>query len=485
MDPGLGNDDLAPVPPARRTWNQWHIAALWVGMAICVPTYTLASGQVAAGMSAWQAVFTVGLANLIVLLPLMLNGHPGTKYGLPFPVVVRASFGVRGANLPAVLRALVACGWFGIQCWFGGLGLWATASALAPGIGVPDVTSGVLGVDTAPLLWFIVFWLICVYFIWNGMESIKWMEALSAPLLLACGVALLVWAIDAGGGLSNVMAQPASKPFSETFAVGLTSGVSFWATLALNIPDFSRYARSQRDQVIGQAIAMPTSMTLFAFIGVAATAASAIAFGAPIDDPTKLVARFDNKLVIGIAMLALALATLSTNIAANVVSPANDFANLAPSRISYRTGGMITAVIGLLMFPWLILENLGNYIFVWLVGYGVLLGPIGAIMIVDYFVLRKTELVVDDLYRRGGAYEYKNGWNPKALVAFAAGVAPCLPGFVVAAGRMAPSTVPSVFNHLYTWAWFVSSGVAALVYWLVSRQAGGGDGGAILPRVRA
>jgi nucleobase:cation symporter-1, NCS1 family len=472
-DLSLHNEDLAPVATEKRTWTLWHIAALWVGMAICVPTYTLASGHVAAGMSAWQAVFVVALANAIVLLPLMANGHPGTKYGIPFPVVVRASFGVRGANLPALLRALVACGWFGIQCWFGGLGLWATASALVPGISIPDVTSGLLGVDTAPLLWFLVFWLICVYFIWNGIESIKWMEALSAPLLLACGLALLGWAIVRGGGLGHVMEQPATKPLSQTFAIGLTSGVSFWATLALNIPDFSRYARSQRDQAIGQAIAMPTSMTLFAFIGVAATAASAIVYGAPIGDPTVLATKFDSKLIVGLAMLALALATLSTNIAANVVSPANDFANLAPAKISYRTGGMITAAIGLLMFPWLILKNFGNYIFVWLVGYGVLLGPIGAIMMIDYFIVRKTELVVDDLYRRGGRYEYTRGINWRAMAAFAAGVLPCLPGFVVAAGGMDPTAVPAIFNQLYTWAWFVSSGVAGLAYLVLMRRERG------------
>ena len=470
VDPSLHNEDLAPVPPGQRTWNLWHIAALWVGMAICVPTYTMASGHVTGGMSAWQAVMVVALANAIVLVPLMANGHPGTKYGIPFPVVVRASFGVRGANLPAVLRALVACGWFGIQCWFGGLGLWATASVLVPGVAIPDVTSSVLGVDTAPLVWFVVFWLICVYFIWNGMESIKWMEALSAPFLLIIGGALLAWAIVRGGGLGTIMSQPATKPLSETFAIGLTSGVSFWATLALNIPDFSRYARSQRDQVIGQAIAMPTSMTLFAFIGVAATAASAIVFGVPIGDPTALATKFDSKLVVGIAMFGLALATLSTNIAANVVSPANDFANLAPSKISYRTGGMITAVIGLLMFPWLILKNLGSYIFIWLVGYGVLLGPIGAIMMVDYFIIRKTVLVVDDLYRRGGRYEYQGGINRRAILAFLCGVAPCLPGFIVAAAHLDPTVVPSIFNHLYTWAWFVSSGVAGLVYYVAMRD---------------
>lgn len=464
-DPSLYNEDLAPVPAAKRTWKTWNIAALWVGMAICVPTYTLASERVAGGMSAWQAVFVIALANLIVLLPLMANGHPGTKYGIPFPVVVRASFGVRGAQLPAVLRALVACGWFGIQCWFGGLGLWATGSALFPSVTLPAIT--LLGAPLGQLLWFFVFWAINVFFIWRGMESIKWLETLAAPFLLICGVALLVWAVVNGGGLGKVMEQPATKPLSDTFAVALTSGVSFWATLALNIPDFSRYARSQRDQVVGQAVAMPTTMTAFAFIGVATTAATVIVFGKAISYPDQLVTRFGSPLVVGVSMFGLAIATLSTNIAANVVSPANDFANLAPSKISYRTGGLITAVIGVLICPWLILASAGNYIFVWLVGYGVLLGPIGAIMIVDYFLLRKTRLEVDDLYRRGGRYEYTKGINARAFVAFALGVAPCLPGFVVAAGGLPPETVPDFFNQLYTWAWFVSSGISAAAYYFL------------------
>ena len=446
----------------------WSIAALWVGMSICVPTFTLASSQVNNGMSAWQAVAVIGLANTIVLVPLMLNGHPGTKYGIPFPVLVRASFGVRGANLPAMLRALVACGWFGINCYFGGLGLHACASVLVPSVSLPDLTSW-LGIGTGPFVGFVVFWLINVYFIWNGIESIKWMENLAAPFLLVCGVALLVWAIDAGGGLGAVMSQPAKRPLADTFAVALTSGVSFWATLALNIPDFSRYATSQRAQALGQAISMPTTMALFAFIGVASAAASQIAFGESINDPTALVTRFDSKLVVGISMFGLALATLSTNIAANVVSPANDFANLAPGKISYRAGGMITAAIGFLMVPWKLLSSIGTYLFTWLIGYGVLLGAIGAIMIVDYFVLRRRTLIVDDLYRRGGAYEYDGGINRVAIIAFLIGIAPCLPGFVAAVANR-PDWVSPLFNGLYTWAWFVSSALAGAVYWIAMRQ---------------
>ncbi len=468
-DPSLYNEDLAPVPASKRTWGMWNVAALWVGMSVCVPTYTLASERVGQGMSAWQAVIVIALANAIVLLPLMANGHPGTKYGIPFPVVVRASWGVRGAQIPAVLRALVACGWFGIQCWFGGLGLWATGAALFPGVSLPDIH--ILGADIAPLIWFFVFWACNVYFIWRGMESIKWLETLAAPFLLLCGVALLVWAISVGGGLGTIMDQPAKKPLSETFAVALTSGVSFWATLALNIPDFSRYARTQRAQAMGQAIAMPTTMTAFAFVGVATTAATVILWGGKgITYPDALVTKIDRPAVTVIGMLGLAIATLSTNLAANVVSPANDFANLAPSKITQRGGGIITAVIGVLICPWLILSSAGNYIFVWLVGYGVLLGPIGAIMIVDYFVLRRTELHVDDLYRRGGRYEYENGFNWRAIAAFAIGVVPCLPGFLAAAGAFDAAAMPGIFHTLYTWAWFVSSGLSAATYYALMRD---------------
>ncbi len=455
-DPSLHNEDLAPVPPEKRTWTTGHIAALWIGMAICVPTYTLASERVAGGMSAWQSVLVIALANLIVLVPLMANGHAGTKYGIPFPVLVRASFGVRGAQVPAVLRALVACGWFGIQCWFGGLGLWATASVLVPSVSVPDVA--ILGADLAPLIWFFVFWLINVYFIWNGMESIKWLETLSAPFLLLCGAGLLVWAISEGGSLGTLMSQPATKPLSDTFAIALTSGVSFWATLALNIPDFSRYARSQRDQVLGQALAMPTTMTLFAFVGVVTTAATVVVYGEALVYPDQLVTRFDNPLVVAISMLGLAVATLSTNIAANVVSPANDFANAFPRAIKFHTGGLITGIIGILMMPWKLLADPSGYIFTWLLGYSGGLGSIAGVLIADYWIVRKTQLRLEDLYLPDGAYRYASGWNGRAVAATLLGCA------LAWGGLLFPPLKP-----LYDYAWFVGFGVAFAVYAVLMR----------------
>lgn len=515
FDPQLYNEDLAPVPPGRRTWNLWHIAALWVGICVCIPTYQLASGLVAQGMSWWQGVFTVVLANAIVLVPTLLNAHAGARYGIPFPVLVRASYGVLGANIPAVMRAIVACGWFGIQTWFGGLAIFELVNALGGDAGAPLLAplpapnsplagEGLwpfwlaLGLSPGQLVCFALFWLTNVYFIWKGTESIKWMETLAAPVLLVAGLALLLWAFARAGSASAVLSQgstfPAGTSFWTVFFPGLTANVGFWATLALNIPDFTRYAKSQRDQLVGQSISLPTTMGLFAFIGVAVTAATPLIFGERIDNPVTVIARLGNPLVTVLALFALTLATLSTNIAANVVSPANDFSNLWPGRISYKTGGYLTAAIGFLMMPWKLLASAGTYLFIWLIGYSALLGPIGGVMIADYFLVRRGELDLGALYRRGGSYEFQRGFNPRALVATLLGILPNLPGFLfaLAAGRFGDSkaaqaqylaelaangaseawvALARLSLGLYDWAWFLGFFLAGALHVAFARGA--------------
>src|SRR5271167_1274841 len=421
-DSSLYNEDLAPIPIERRTWGVYNYASLWVAMSVCIPTYMLASGLIAGGMNWWQAVGTILLGNLIVLIPMLLNAHAGTKYGIPFPVFVRASFGVRGANVPAVLRALVACGWFGIQTWIGGQAIFAMLNILWPG-------------NASVWLCFGVFWLLNIFVIWRGIDTIKFLEGIAAPFMLAVGL-LLLWCVTSqAGGLGPVLSTPSkfksTAEFFKFFIPSLTGMVGFWATVALNIPDFTRYARSQRDQALGQAIGLPTAMTLYSFIGVAVTSASAVIFGQPIWDPVVLLGRFNRPVVASIALVALLIATLNTNVAANVVSPSNDFSNLNPRRISFRTGGIITGVIGVAMMPWKLLSNFSDYIFGWLVGYSGLLGPIAGIMIADYFVVRKRSLDVEGLYLRGGPYEYRSGFNPRALIALAAGIVVALIGLVV------------------------------------------------------
>jgi len=462
----LWNPDLAPTPPERRTWSTYNIAALWIGMAVVITTYTLASGLMGQGMRWWQAMVTILLGNTIVLVPMVLNAHAGTKYGIPFPVLCRASFGVRGANLPAVLRALVACGWFGIQTWIGALALDALAGAAWSGwAAVPGHTAIAFG----------VFWLIEVAVILRGTEGIKLLESWSAPLLLGGGVVLVAWAIRNGGGLGHLLAesqrlQGADASFWALFPSALTASVGYWATLSLNIPDFTRYARSQRSQMLGQALGLPTTMTAFAFIGVAVTSASIVVFGEPIWDPVVLISRIGGAGVIIFAAVVVLLAQLTTNMAANVVSPSNDFSNLSPRRIGYVAGGLITAMIGVLMMPWKLYADAAAYIFTWLIGYSSLMGAVGGILIADYWILRRQRLIVADLYRERGAYTYRGGVNPRAVAAFALAVLPVAPGFLRAA--MTPGgTVadPNLFDRLYAYAWFVTFFLSGAIYLVLMR----------------
>lgn len=475
----LTNPDLAPVGAAQRTWNWWHFCALWIGMSVCIPTYTMASGLIDSGMSWSQAMYTIFLGNSIVLLPMLLNAHAGARYGIPFPVFARASFGVLGANVPALLRALVACGWFGIQTWFGGAALYQLAKAMWPGIAtLPAVLPAGLGLSTGEALGFLVFWAMNVWFIVKGTESIKWLESFAAPFLIVVGLALLGWAYVKAGGFGPILSQPSkfatNAEFMNVFFPSLTAMVGFWATLSLNIPDFTRYAKSQRDQVVGQALGLPPTMTLYAFIGVAVTSATAIIFpgGHVVWDPVELLGKIGGPFTVLLSMIALSVATLTTNLAANVVSPANDFSNAAPRHISFRTGGLITAFVGILMMPWKLLASSQGYIFTWLIGYSALLGPIGGVMIADYFVLRGRELDVDDLYRRGGQYEYRGGFNPCALGALLLGVLPCVPGFLATAFPASFPAVPDLFRTLYSYAWFVGFFVAGGAYTLMMRACG-------------
>ena len=448
IDRSLYNPDLAPIPAEKRTWGTYNYASLWVAMSVCIPTYMLASGLIAGGMSWLQAVLTILLGNLIVLIPMLLNAHAGTRYGIPFPVLARASFGVRGANVPAVLRALVACGWFGIQAWIGGQAIFSMLRILWP---------GAASFPGSGWICFFLFWAINMVVVWRGIETIKFLEGIGAPFMLVVGLLLLFWITRKAGGFGPVLHTQSkfhsTSEFVRFFIPALTGMVGFWSTVALNIPDFTRYAKSQRAQMVGQAMGLPTAMTLYAFIGVAVTSASALMFGQPIWDPVVLLGRFNQPIVALIALVALLLATLNTNVAANVVSPSNDFSNLRPSLISFRTGGLITGVIGILMMPWKLISDFSSYIFGWLVGCSALLGPIAGIMICDYYLVRQRELLVEDLYRREGIYEYRHGFNPKAMIALATGVAVALIGLAVPALRW-----------LYDYAWFIGFLVSGGLY---------------------
>src|SRR5712671_3021938 len=449
----LYNPDLAPVSGDRRTWGTYNFAALWVSMSVNILTYMLAASLIQGGMNWKQAVVTVFIGNSIVLIPMLLNSHPGARYGIPFPVLARASFGVLGANVAAVLRALVACGWFGIQTWIGGEAISTLISVLAPGWS---------HVAYGPAICFFAFWLINLAVILKGIEYIRFLQGISAPILLAVGVLLLAWAYHAAGGFGPMLSAPSRftnvSDFVKFLVPALNATVGFWATVSLNIPDFTRFARSQRQQIIGQALALPATMTLYSLIGILVTSATVVIYGTAIWDPVQLLSRFHSPVAVIISLLAILLATLNVNIGANVVSPANDLSNLWPRKISFRTGGVITCFMGIALMPWKLLADYKTFILGWLGGYAAFLGPVAGIMICDYFIIRRCVLQLDDLYLRGGIYEYSRGFNWRAVIALALGAGTALVGLVVPALRI-----------LYDYSWFVGFAVSFAVYYTLMK----------------
>jgi NCS1 family nucleobase:cation symporter-1 len=447
-DPSLSNRDLAPTTPAERTWGTYNYIALWFSMSMEITTYQLASSLIAKGMDWKQALGTVLLGNLIVLAPMLLNAHAGAKYGIPFPVFIRAPFGVRGANLPAILRAVVACGWFGIQSWIGGTAIHSMLAVIWPTAAAND-----------GVMWacFLGFWLLNMIVVWRGVESIRHLQAFGAPFMFVMAAALLIWVRFKAGSFGTMLSTPSAfhstGSFLAVFFPSLTAMVGYWATLALNIPDFTRYSRSQTSQAWGQAFGLPVAMTLDTCVGISVTSASTVLFGHPIWNPILLIGAFHQPVVAFVALIAILIATLNVNIGANVVSPSNDFSNLYPRLISFRTGGLITGFLGLAMCPWKLLANPDAYIFGWLVGYSGLLGPVAGIMIGDYFLIRRTELDVNSLYHRDGIYHYSKGINPRAVAALASGVGIALVGLIYAPLRF-----------LYDYAWFVGFFTAAFLY---------------------
>ena len=454
------NADIAPTRVAQRTWTKWNIASLWVGMAICVPTYILGGVLTSYfGLSVTEALWTILIANIVVLIPLTLNAFPGTRFGIPCPVVLRASFGIIGSNVPALIRALVACGWFGIQTLFGGIAIHLLLSALFDGWAALGGTGEVIG--------FFIFWVANVTVVIRGSESIKHLETLAAPLLLVVAVGLVFWALPKVS-ISEVLATPANRPdgasFFGYFMAALTAMVGFWATLSLNIPDFSRFARSQRSQIIGQIIGLPLTMFLFSGLGVLLTSASMELVGETISDPINLIGHIDNTFWVILSMLMIILATISTNTAANIVSPTNSFQNIAPKYISETKGVIITGVIGILLMSWELLKKMGwlesdvsveSLYSNWLIGYSSLLGPIAGIMIVDYFLVRKQHYELPDLYRDGGLYP---AWNTAGFIAFLIPVG--LTFVAITTGRL---------GWFYNYGWFTGSILGGIIYYFASR----------------
>ena len=460
----LYNEDLAPVPIAERNWTTYNYAALWISMAHCIPTYMLSSGLISTGMNWWQALLTILLGNVIVLIPILLNSHPGTRYGIPFPVFARASYGTIGSNLPALMRAIVACGWFGIQAWIGGQALHTLFAAILPSWHT-SLGTAIGGHTPAEWISFLIFWAMNIVIIFRGMDLLRKVENWAAPFVLVMTAILLAWAVWKADGIGYLLHQEGKfhswSEFRPVFIPSLTAMIGFWATLSLNMPDFTRFGRSQREQALGQTVALPTTMALFAAMGVVITSAAVVIYPHmsmnELWDPVKLVGQFKSPWVIAISMFTVVVATLSVNIAANVVSPANDFANAFPKWISFRMGGLITGILGMAMQPWKLLADPSGYIFTWLLGYSGGLGSIAGVLVADYWLIRRTNLELPDLYLTRGAYSYTMGWNWRAVVATLVGCGLAWIGLIV----------PSL-RTLYDYAWFVGFGASAVTHLLLS-----------------
>lgn len=514
------NHDLAPVGVAQRTWTTYNYAALWISMAHCIPSYMLASGLIGKGMDWKQALFTILLGNLIVLVPILLNSHPGTKYGIPFPVLARASYGVVGSNVPALMRAVVACGWFGIQTWLGGEALKSFVISLGRLVtqnkAWADPTALVGGHSVLTWVCFAIFWAMNIWIIFKGMDLLRTVENWAAPFVMIMTGFLCVWIYQNAGGLGPVMDRTGTlegEKFWHEFLPALMGMISFWATLSLNMSDFTRFGRSQKEQAVGQVVALPSTMVIFAAMGVFITSGAQVIFRGKLTpaelnelwDPMKLALHFDNFWAVAIAMFTVVIATLAVNIAANVVSPANDFANAFPRYITFRTGGLITGIVGILMMPWKLLES-PDTVFKWLDAYGGGLGAIAGVMIVDYWWLRKRRLYLADLYLRDGVYDFDRGWHWPAFYATLwgclaswAGYIPNAPGFALSAAlvvliaidcllptmmgarptglvvgvlviRVIGAGNPKPFMLMSDAAWIVGLAVAGLLYVFLTNQ---------------
>ncbi len=494
----LHNQDLAPVPIAKRTWTTYNYLALWIGMSHNIPTWGLAAGLVAIGMAWYQAIFTIMLANIIVLAPMLLNSHAGTKYGIPYPVFARASFGVYGANLAALLRAGIACGWFGIQTWIGGEAVWTVVGAIF------GANSWWLTADKLQLgfgnaqpwtLWlsFAIFWVLQISIIYRGMDAVRRFENWAAPFVLVVAFFLLIWMWAQAGGLGDLIQDNGSLGWGSSFWLiffpSLMGMIAFWSTLSLNMPDFTRFGRSQRSQAIGQTLGLPTTMTVFPLIAVLVTSATKTVYGEYIWDPVALVGKFNQNgsileiLVVILALVTLSVATLSVNVAANTVSPSYDFSNAWPKRISFRTGSIITGVLGILIQPWLLYQDPHVYIFTWLGFYGGATGAIAGVLIADYWLIRRTNLKLADLYRPSGIYRYVSGWNWRAVVALLVGMFVALGGAYSAtnadgsaSGPFPPGGILGFLHvqlpwggYLYDYSWVLGLIVSFVLYWAFTR----------------
>jgi NCS1 family nucleobase:cation symporter-1 len=454
-DPLLYNDDLRPVPESERTWTWLHYSTVWMGMVHNIVAYTTAASLIALGMSVWQALFTVLTANLVLILAMCANGVAGAKYGLPFPVLMRAAFGHKGAQIPVFVRAAVAMFWFAVQTYAGSVAINAIIGAVIPAW--KDLGTQILGMGINNWISFVIFWALHVAIIRHGMARVRFFELWAGPLVLVMAGVLVVWALKQAHGFGPLFHQPAKVHGSEfwvLYGASVTGLIGVWSTLVLNIPDFTRFSRSQKDQMVGQTVGLPVTALVFSFMSILITSGTVAAYGKPIPNPVDLLIRMDSTPVLILGGIALLIATLSVNVAANVVSPAYDLVNLFPRRLTFVSAGIISTILAVVFVPWLWFEN-ADRVFQVLNVIGGALGPLAGIMLVDFFLLRRTSYDVGSFYVRSGQYAYQSGWNVRGLIALGIGLVAAL------AGNIVPG-----LGDLADYGWFIGLVVGAIAYYV-------------------
>lgn len=462
------NDDLAPIQPQHRTWRTTDFLVIWISMVTSIATYMCGSSLIAEGMNWWQAVAVIFLSSVLLLIPMFLNAHVGVKYGIPFPIYCRLAWGVRGANIPAMLRALVACGWFGIYLWLGASSLYSIFYWFSPHW-LDALPKSISGINIIQLLALLIFALVHFLIIRKGIRGIRILLNIKAPILLVAALVLFIWAIWRAHGFGPIFSQPSAfipggakaGQFWIFFVPAVTAMMADWSTVALNITDFTRYSKNQLSQVVGQGLGLPFARALLAFVGIAVTSATVVIFGKAIWNPVDVVNQIGSPMIIVVGAVIICIAAVATNLAANVVSTANDFSHLWPQKISFKTGGYITIVIGILMQPWKIIANPNGFIFMWLLAYAGLIGTLSGIAIADYYLIRKTKIKIAELYQSKNSYWYFHGFNPVAIIAFGIAIAPCLPGFLGTVGLV---KVSDFWLRLYHYSWFVNFFLALVIY---------------------
>ncbi|MBB3173529.1 NCS1 family nucleobase:cation symporter-1 [Endobacter medicaginis] len=457
-DAGLYNPDLAPVPQAQRDWSWVNMATVWMGMVHNVVVYEAAAGLMALGLTAWESLAAVAVGYAVLFLAMWFNARAGTRYGLPFCVLIRSAFGPHGGQVPVVLRGFCAIFWVSVQGYAGAQALDAMLAALSPGWAA--IGGAVLGMSLRLWLAMALFWALHAWIVSHGVHRIRNFELVAGPAVIAVGACATAWGLHVAHGLGPLFAvPPGHHPASwTTFFVGVTGMIGVWSTFAVNIPDLSRFARSERDQALGQLIGLPITAVVFMAMSVITTSATVIVFGHAIWDPVELLLAFHSKWLLMFGGATIILATLSVNVAANIMPASYDLVNLMPRRLRFGSAATLVLAIAVLFAPWLWFRD-AQGIFAVLGALGGLLGPVTGIMLVDFYLIRRQHLSVADLYRYDGIYGARSGWNPAGLIAFVLG------GAIASAGYVIPALA-----SLTGFSWFIGIAIGAGTYAVLARR---------------